>query len=68
MIAVSVTDGVLRVYAEVKVPSAEAGTWSPARQGKLLQLIRDYVEAAEVVDDAAHPRWRVRHENVQSPR
>lgn len=50
MIAVTTHEGVLRIHAEVRIPSAEAGTWDPARLGKLIGLIRDYTEAAELVD------------------
>ncbi len=53
MIAVAANDGVLRVHVEVKIPSAEGGQWSPERHAKLAELIRDYVDAAELVDDTA---------------
>lgn len=50
MIAVATESGVLHVYAKVRIPSAEAGQWSPERHATLIELIRDYVEAAELVD------------------
>lgn len=52
MIAVSANDGVLRVQAELRIPSAESGTWSPERQARLAELINEYRDAAELVDDA----------------
>ena len=60
MIAISTNEGVLRVHAEVRIPSSESGAWDAARCGKLVDLISDYVEAAELVDETTRtwPRYK----------
>jgi hypothetical protein len=50
MIAITTIDGVLRIHAEVKIPSAECGQWSPSRIGRLAELITKMVAAGEFVD------------------
>lgn len=50
MIVITAIDGVLRVRAEIQIPNAPHGQWSPARIGKLVQAIADTVRAAELVD------------------
>lgn len=60
-VIVATIEGDLRVHGEFRVPHAEAGTWSVQRTAKLMDLIEDYVAAAEMVDAAdyrsiaAHP-------------
>lgn len=52
MIAVAITDGVLRIAGEMRIPAAANGQWSPARIAKLIQTVEDTVSAAEMVDAA----------------
>lgn len=52
MIIVTTIDGELLVYAQLGIPAAPHGQWSPKRTTKLADLIKSYVEAAELVDDA----------------
>jgi len=40
------------VEAEMRIPNAKGGVWDPARIAKLVQLIQDVVNAAEMVDEA----------------
>lgn len=59
MLAISANDGTLCIFGEIPIPSAEAGQWSEARIGKLMELIKETVDAAELVDSAAKeiPRY-----------
>lgn len=52
MIAISTINGVLRIQAEIPVPNAKALPWDHSRMAKLMELIEQYVEAAEMVDAA----------------
>lgn len=52
MVAVTTFGGVLRVQAELEIPSAPGGSWDEVRVAKLVSLIREMVEAAELVDSA----------------
>jgi hypothetical protein len=64
-LAVSTAEGRLRIVADLPIPNAEAGQWTPARLAKLMSTIEkaitDTAAIAEVVDAAAQepaPRWR----------
>jgi hypothetical protein len=50
MIGITTKDGKLRIQAEISIPNAEAGQWSPARIGKLIETIQQTVDVAEMVD------------------
>lgn len=58
MILVNASDGILNIQAEVKIPSAPVGHWSPERHARLAELISDYVSAAELVDNAERENRR----------
>jgi len=52
MIAIFTENGQLRITAEIPIPHAPKGQWSPARIGKLANLISEMVAAGEMVDEA----------------
>lgn len=53
MIAVTTVDGKLRVVAELQIPTATSGQWTEARIAKLIETIKQTVDAAEMVDAVA---------------
>lgn len=48
-VAISTMDGVLAISAVINIPNAEAGTWSPARMGRFIDMI---TREAKSLDDA----------------
>lgn len=52
MIVITTEGRHLRIQADVAIPNAEAGQWDAPRIARLMELIEQYVEAAEMVDGA----------------
>lgn len=50
MIGVTTDSGRVLVYAEVEIPNAPAGRWSPERCAKLIYLIETFIEGAALFD------------------
>lgn len=66
MIAITTIEHELRIQATVRLPCAEAGQWSAERIAKMVQIVDDYVRAAEEVDAAMRYGY-TSHANTDCP-